>query len=190
MALTNNADLAKKMLLLRSHGITREASDMAGPSEGPWYYQQIDLGFNYRMTDIQAALGSSQIRRLEELVSRRHVLAAHYGQALADLPLLLPQQHADAYSALHLYVIQLKSEAPVSRAEMFAALRNDGIGVNVHYIPVHLQPYYRALGFRVGDFPAAETYYARAITIPLFSSMSEKEQSHVIERLRHRCGNP
>ena len=190
MALTNSPDLAKKMLLLRSHGITREASDMTGPSEGPWYYQQIDLGFNYRMTDIQAALGSSQIRHLEEWVSRRHVLAAHYGEALAGLPLLLPQQHADAYSAWHLYVVQLKSEAPVSRAEIFAALRNDGIGVNVHYIPVHLQPYYRALGFRAGDFPAAETYYAHAITIPLFASMTETEQRYVIERIRDKCGNP
>jgi UDP-4-amino-4,6-dideoxy-N-acetyl-beta-L-altrosamine transaminase len=189
MALTNGPELAKKMLLLRSHGITRDISDMIGPSEGPWYYQQIALGFNYRMTDIQAALGSSQIRHLKEWVSRRHTLAARYHEALAELPLLLPRQHADAYSAWHLYVIQLKDEAPKSRAEMFAALRDDGIGVNVHYIPVHLQPYYRGLGFKPGDFPAAEAYYARAISIPLFASMTEAEHCYVIERIRDKCGN-
>lgn len=188
MALTNAPELAKKMMLLRSHGITRDVSDMTGPSEGPWYYQQIALGFNYRMTDIQAALGSSQIRHLEEWVSRRHVLAAHYDTALADLPLLLPHQHRDAYSAWHLYVVQLKDEAPINRSEMFAALRADGIGVNVHYIPVHLQPYYRTLGFQTGDFPAAEIYYARAISIPLYSALSPAEQNYVIKRLVEYCG--
>ncbi|HVW75415.1 MAG TPA: DegT/DnrJ/EryC1/StrS family aminotransferase, partial [Rhizomicrobium sp.] len=188
MALTNDASLAKRMLLLRSHGITRDTTDMTAPSDGPWYYQQIALGFNYRMTDIQAALGLSQTQHLEEWVSRRHALAARYDQALAELPLLLPHQHTDAYSAWHLYVIQLKSEAPLGRAEMFTALRDDGIGVNVHYIPVHLQPYYRELGFKVGDFPVAETYYSRAVSIPLYSALDDAQQNYVIERLIKHCG--
>jgi UDP-4-amino-4,6-dideoxy-N-acetyl-beta-L-altrosamine transaminase len=188
MALTNNPDLAKRMMLLRSHGITREASDMTGPPEGPWYYQQIDLGFNYRMTDIQAALGSSQIRCLEEWVSRRHELAARYDDALSRLPLIVPRPHPDAYSAWHLYVIQLRDNAPIGRSELFRTLRGDGIGVNVHYIPVHLQPYYRRLGFAPGDFPAAEAYYARAISIPLYSALTTAEQDHVIERLAGTLG--
>lgn len=187
MAVTNDPDLAKKMLLLRSHGITRNPSDMTASSEGPWYYQQIALGFNYRMTDIQAALGSSQMRHLDAWVSRRHALANRYNNSLADLPLILPQQHSDAYSAWHLYVVQLSNEAPASRIEIFNALQSDGIGVNVHYIPVHLQPYYRSFGFTRGDFPAAEEYYTRAITIPLFASMTDSEQRRVIERVRLRC---
>jgi UDP-4-amino-4,6-dideoxy-N-acetyl-beta-L-altrosamine transaminase len=187
MALTNAPDLAKKMQLLRSHGITRDTSEMTSPSEGAWYYQQIALGFNYRMTDIQAALGSSQMRHLEEWVSRRHVLAAQYDEALARLPLILPRQHHDTYSAWHLYVIQVSDEAPMSRSEMFAALRSDGIGVNVHYIPVHMQPFYRKLGFKPGDFPAAEDYYSRAISIPMYSSMSDPDQRFVIDQISNRC---
>jgi UDP-4-amino-4,6-dideoxy-N-acetyl-beta-L-altrosamine transaminase len=187
MAVTNNAELARQMTLLRSHGVTRETADMMGPSEGPWYYQQIALGFNYRMTDIQAALGSSQIRHLVEWVARRHAIADGYNAALSSLPLILPSQLADAYSAWHLYVIQLRDDAPVSRAELFNALRSDGIGVNVHYIPVHLQPYYRRLGFKLGDFPGAEAYYARAISIPLFAAMTQIEQQRVIGHLFDRC---
>ena len=188
MAVTNDASLAKSMALLRSHGITRDGAEMTGPPEGAWYYQQLALGFNYRMTDIQAALGISQIRKLEEWVARRNALAARYNNAIAELPLILPRPHADAYSAWHLYVIQLQDKAPLGRAGLFAALRRDEIGVNVHYIPVHLQPYYQRLGFKPGDFPYAEAYYARAISIPLYSGMSEAEQDRVIARLRAHCG--
>jgi UDP-4-amino-4,6-dideoxy-N-acetyl-beta-L-altrosamine transaminase len=187
MAVTNNAALAKQMALLRSHGVTRETEDMTGPCDGAWYYQQVALGFNYRMTDIQAALGSSQIRHLEEWVARRQALAARYDQHLAALPLILPHSHPDASPAWHLYVIQLNEQSPVSRAALFAALRKDKIGVNVHYIPVHLQPWYRRFGFKPGDFPNAEAYYRRALSIPMFAAMSDAEQDHVMERLAHHC---
>jgi UDP-4-amino-4,6-dideoxy-N-acetyl-beta-L-altrosamine transaminase len=187
MAVTNNAGLARHMALLRSHGITRETDDMTGPSEGGWYYEQLELGFNYRMTDVLAALGSSQTRHLDEWVARRHALAARYDSELAALPLALPHRHPDAYSAWHLYVVRLRQDAPLSRQALFAALREDGIGVNVHYIPVHLQPYYRRLGFRPGDFPAAEDYYARAISIPIYSGMSDDQQDRVVERMAHYC---
>jgi UDP-4-amino-4,6-dideoxy-N-acetyl-beta-L-altrosamine transaminase len=188
MATTNDPGLAKKMTLLRSHGVTRDAADMTQPLEGGWYYQQVALGFNYRMTDISAALGNSQIRHLEEWVARRHGLAARYEASLAALPLILPQKHADAYSAWHLYIIQVKEDAPLDRADLFAAMRQDEIGVNVHYMPVHLQPYYRQFGFKAGDYPAAEIYYARAISIPIYSGMDDGQQDYVIQRLTHLCG--
>jgi dTDP-4-amino-4,6-dideoxygalactose transaminase len=188
MAVTNDAGLARRMQLLRSHGITREANEMAGPVDGDWYYEQLDLGFNYRMTDVLAALGSSQIKHLEAWVARRHALAARYNKKLAALPLALPRQNADAYSAWHLYVVQLKHGAPVSRADLFAAMRRDEIGVNVHYIPVHLQPYYRQFGFKFGDFPAAETYYAQALSIPIYAGMTDAQQDRVIDRLAVNCG--
>jgi UDP-4-amino-4,6-dideoxy-N-acetyl-beta-L-altrosamine transaminase len=187
MAVTNDGGLAKKMALLRSHGVSREATDMTQPPEGGWFYQQIALGFNYRMTDIQAALGSSQIAHLEAWVARRHALAARYEAGLAALPLILPHRLADTYSAWHLYVIQLKDSAPISRAALFAGLRKDEIGVNVHYIPVHLQPYYRQFGFKPGDFPAAETYYARALSIPIYSGLTDDQQDYVIARLTQHC---
>jgi UDP-4-amino-4,6-dideoxy-N-acetyl-beta-L-altrosamine transaminase len=185
MAVTNRPDLARKMKLLRSHGITREQDEMTRDADGPWYYQQIDLGFNYRMTDLQAALGSSQVKRLEDLVSRRNALAARYQVALSNLPLILPITISDARSAWHLYVVQLLDKS--RRKAVFTALRRDEIGVNVHYIPVHMQPYYQKLGFRAGQFPAAETYYKGAISIPLYSSMTDVEQDRVIECLARHC---
>jgi UDP-4-amino-4,6-dideoxy-N-acetyl-beta-L-altrosamine transaminase len=185
MAVTNQPDLARKMELLRSHGITRERHEMTRDADGPWYYQQIDLGFNYRMTDLQAALGSSQIKRLEELISRRNALAARYQAALSNLPLILPITISDVRSAWHLYVVQLQDKS--RRKAVFTALRRDEIGVNVHYIPVHMQPYYQGLGFRAGQFPAAETYYEGAISIPLYSSMTDAEQDRVIECLARNC---
>jgi UDP-4-amino-4,6-dideoxy-N-acetyl-beta-L-altrosamine transaminase len=187
MAVSNDAALARRMELLRSHGITREAGEMTGPSEGGWYYQQLDLGFNYRMTDILAGLGISQMKNLEAWVARRNALAARYAAKLANLPLTLPRVRQEAYSAWHLYVIQVKDEAPLDRARLFAALRQDQIGVNVHYIPVHLQPYYRQLGFKPGDFPHAEAYYARALSIPLYAGMSDSQQDYVIESLARHC---
>jgi len=184
MAVTNNTDLAGTMRRLRSHGITREAGEMTHPPDGPWYYQQLGLGFNYRMTDIQAALGTSQMRRIEGFVSARTSLALRYDKLLSGLPLSIPRQHADACSAWHLYVIRLELDAcRDSHAGVFQKLRAAGIGVNLHYIPVHLQPYYRALGFRVGHCPEAERYYGEAISLPLYSAMTEEQQDKVLSAL-------
>lgn len=181
---TNDPVLAGRLSELRSHGITREPERMQGPSEGPWYYQQVELGLNYRITDIQAALGVSQMTRLDDFVARRRHLAARYDGKLADLPLITPWQSPDSRSAYHLYPIQLRLERlRVSRREVFDALRAAEIGVQVHYIPVHLQPYYRTFGFKEGDFPAAERYYAGTVTLPLFAALTEAEQDFVIERL-------
>ncbi|CAN5233644.1 UDP-4-amino-4,6-dideoxy-N-acetyl-beta-L-altrosamine transaminase [soil metagenome] len=184
MILTNRTDLYDILLRLRSHGITRDPALMEGPSDGPWYYQQIELGFNYRMTDIQAALGASQMTRLDEFVERRQQLAQRYNEKLKLLPLTTPTVHQDAYSAFHLYVIRLKLDAiKRTRLDVFEALRERGIGVNLHYIPVHTQPYYRRMGFKAGDFPAAENYYREAISLPLYFGLSEDQQDQVVEAL-------
>lgn len=184
MATTNSENLAKRMSLLRSHGITRETCLMTHEPDGPWYYQQIDLGFNYRMTELQAALGVSQMKRLDEFVARRHARARRYDEMLAGLPVVTPWQHPDSYSGLHLYVIRLNPAKTGKRQlSVFESLRSQGIGVNVHYIPVHTQPYYRNLGFQSGDFPQAESYYAEAISLPMFHSMTEAQQDSVVEAL-------
>jgi UDP-4-amino-4,6-dideoxy-N-acetyl-beta-L-altrosamine transaminase len=186
MAVTNNAALAARMSLLRSHGITRDPAQMTHTPEGPWYYQQIDLGFNYRMTELQAALGVSQMNRLDEYVVRRHYIAQRYDQLLADLPLRTPWQHPDSHSGLHLYVIRLELDRlATSHRQVFEALRESGVGVNVHYIPVHLQPYYRHLGFAVGQFPKAERYYAEAISLPMYPTLTEAQQEEVVIALRN-----
>jgi UDP-4-amino-4,6-dideoxy-N-acetyl-beta-L-altrosamine transaminase len=185
MAVTNNDKLAEKMSLLRSHGITRTPSLMTKPMEGSWYYQQVDLGFNYRMTDIQGALGASQMGRLVHYVARRHELAKRYDRLLNGLPIVTPRQHKDGYSAFHLYVIRLKlDEITASHVEVFEALKAKEIIVNLHYIPVHTQPYYQEMGFRLGDFPEAEKYYAEAISIPMFPMLTESEQDFVVDSLR------
>ena len=174
MTLTNREDLAQRMRLLRAHGITREKSK----SEGGWYYEQVDLGYNYRLTDLHAALGASQLGRLDAFLARRRELAARYDRLLAALPVTTPWQHPDGASAWHLYVVQVDN-----RRKIYDALRAAGVAVNVHYIPVHLQPHYRALGFKAGDFPAAEAYYSRAITLPLFPRLTEGEQDRVVDAL-------
>ncbi|MEN2396089.1 UDP-4-amino-4,6-dideoxy-N-acetyl-beta-L-altrosamine transaminase [Pseudomonas halotolerans] len=185
MVLTNDAELANKMALLRSHGITRDAQQMTHESDGPWYYQQIDLGFNYRMTELQAALGVSQMERLDQYVARRHQLAARYNDLLAALPVTIPWQHADSYSGLHLYVIRLQlDKISKTHRQVFESLREQGIGVNLHYIPVHTQPYYTQMGFKPEDFPAAQDYYREAISIPLFQTMSDEQQDQVVASLR------
>jgi UDP-4-amino-4,6-dideoxy-N-acetyl-beta-L-altrosamine transaminase len=185
MALTNDAHLAARMRLLRSHGITREAGEMTHAPDGPWYYQQIDLGCNYRMTDLQAALGLSQMQRVDEFVAKRHALAKRYDQLLADFPVTTPWRHADNYSGLHLYVIRLKlAEIDKTHRQVFEALRAAGIGVNLHYIPVYRHPYYESLGFKAGYCPEAEQYYAEAISLPMFPGLSEMQQDKVVESIQ------
>lgn len=183
-ALTNQKELADKMTLLRSHGITRDPELMCGESHGGWYYQQIDLGFNYRMTELQAALGVSQMNRLNEFVSARHELAQGYYTKLENLPIVLPYQLPDTYSGLHLFVIRLKlDDISLSHQQVFDALRERGIGVNLHYIPVHTQPYYQDLGFTEGEFPESEQYYREAISLPMFHGMTEAQQNTVVDVL-------
>lgn len=179
-ATTNDLELARRMMLARSHGVTRDIAQMqAAEGQGGWYYEQISLGYNYRMTDIQAALGLSQMARLDAFLSRRHELARRYDSLLADLPLVRPVQCPQGYSALHLYPVQVDD-----RTRVFAALRGAGIGVNVHYIPVHTHPFWRARGFDWGDFPVAEGFYNRAISLPLHTRLTEDEQDQVVAALR------
>ncbi len=185
MAMTNDAQLAKRMQLLRSHGITRDAGEMTHDPDGPWYYQQIDLGYNYRMTDMQAALGLSQMHRLDEFVSKRHTIAKRYDRLLADLPITTPWQDPHGYSGLHLYVIRLTlAQISKSHRQIFEELRASDIGVNLHYIPVYRQPYYEGLGFKAGYCPEAERYYAEAISLPMYPGLTEEKQDKVIESLR------
>jgi len=189
MALTNDDGLATRLGLLRSHGITRDADLMTKEMEGPWYYQQVDLGYNYRMTDMQAVLGVSQMTRLHRYVTRRHEIAERYNRLLADLPVTLPWQHPDSYSAWHLYVIRLQLDRiKASHREIFEAMRARDIMVNLHYIPVHTQPWYRKMGFRDGDFPQAEQYYREAISIPMHPSLTDAEQDLVVDALREAIG--
>lgn len=184
MALTNDENLASRMNLLRSHGITRDPRLMTREADGPWYYQQIELGFNYRMTELQAALGVSQMNRLDAFVARRHELAGRYNEILARLPVTTPWQHPDSYSGLHLYVIRLRlNEVDKSHREVFESLREQGIGVNLHYIPVHTQPYYESMGFNASDFPEAMAYYREAISLPMFHGMTYEQQDQVSSAL-------
>ena len=180
-ATTQDAALARRMELFRSHGVTRDPALMEWESDGAWYYQQIELGLNYRMTEIQAALGRSQMQRLAEYVDRRNALADRYDAELAGLPLALPGRMAGARSSFHLYVIRVAADR---RRAVFDSLRAQGLGVNVHYIPVHTQPHYRRLGFQPGQFPASEAYYAGAISIPLYAGLTDAMQDQVIAALR------
>ncbi len=185
MVLTNNQELYEKLVLYRSHGITRDASKMTKESDGPWYYQQIELGYNYRMTDIQAALGYSQMKRLDTFVARRRQLAQRYDELLADLPIRIPKQSADTNSSWHIYVVRLdKTRTSKSKAEIFEEMKKRGVTLNLHYIPVHLQPYYQALGFKRGDFPASERYYEEAFTLPLYYELTDEQQDQVVNVLR------
>jgi UDP-4-amino-4,6-dideoxy-N-acetyl-beta-L-altrosamine transaminase len=185
VATTNSKKLANKMRLMNSHGITRDENLMNGPAIGPWYYQQIHLGFNYRMTDLQAALGISQLDRVDMFISKRHILKERYDSFLKDLPITIPYQSGYSYSALHLYPIKIESaqENKIDRTQIFKKLRDNDIGVNVHYIPIHMQPYYKKLGFMYGDFPNSELYYESALSLPLFSSMTFEQQDKVIFEL-------
>jgi UDP-4-amino-4,6-dideoxy-N-acetyl-beta-L-altrosamine transaminase len=184
VATTRSPELARRMQLLRSHGTTRDPKELEAPDEGPWRYEQHHLGFNYRLTDIQAALGLTQLGHIETWLAHRHSIALRYDQALENAPLILPIRSAVSRSALHLYVVQVDAaRTPLDRKTVFQRLRKAGIGVNVHYIPVHTQPYYRALGFKHGDFPNAEAYYARCLSLPMYSSLTETDQQRVTTAL-------
>jgi len=190
MAVTKDGELAHRMALLRSHGITRDPNLMTHAPDGPWYYQQIDLGFNYRMTELQGSLGLSQLQRIDAYVARRHELARRYDAMLQGLPVTCPWQHPQGYSGLHLYVVRLKlSEIGASHLDVFTSLQKRQIGVNLHYIPVHLQPYYQRIGFKAGDFPEAEHYYAEAISLPMYPTMTEAQQDFVVGALREAVGS-
>ncbi|QXN62377.1 UDP-4-amino-4,6-dideoxy-N-acetyl-beta-L-altrosamine transaminase [Serratia fonticola] len=184
MALTNDKQLADKMRLARSHGITRDTQTMTQEPDGPWYYQQTELGLNYRMTEMQAALGISQMKRIDGFVARRHQLANRYDQLLAGLPLRTPYQSSDSYSGYHLYPIVLDNKE--KRLAVFNAMRAANIGVNVHYIPVHTQPYYLALGHKIGDYPQSELYYSGAISLPMYATLSDLEQDFVVKTLKEQ----
>ncbi|HAC68475.1 MAG TPA: UDP-4-amino-4,6-dideoxy-N-acetyl-beta-L-altrosamine transaminase [Pseudomonas sp.] len=177
---TKDAALAERLRRLRSHGITRDPGLLQDQAQGGWYYEQLELGFNYRMTDIQAALGLSQLERLVPFITRRRALVQRYRELLAEVPVGLIGNQAGAESAWHLFPIRVDGG---QRAHVFAGMRAAGIGVNLHYIPVHLQPYYRALGFAPGDFPEAERYYAQALSLPLYADLSEAQQDRVVQTL-------
>lgn len=184
MAVTNDEVLADRMLQLRSHGITRDPERMTNVPDGPWYYQQIELGFNYRMTDVQAALGLSQFARLDDYVERRHELAKKYNKILLSTRITPQLNHSDSYSSLHLYVVRLPiEERGISRLEVFRTLRKRGIGVNVHYIPVHLQPYYTQFGFASGQYPESESYYKEAVSLPIYPTMEDKHVDFIAEQI-------
>lgn len=185
MALTKDVALAARMQLLRSHGITRNPEEMTEVSHGPWYYQQVELGLNYRMTDLQAALGLSQLKKLDSFVAKRLEAVTRYRDLLQNLALDLPEECPAGQSAWHLYIIKLHDEN--SRLAVFAALRSAGIGVNVHYIPIHTQPYYQKLGFQWGDFPQAEAFYSRIISLPMYADLTAEQQQLVASALQDAC---
>jgi UDP-4-amino-4,6-dideoxy-N-acetyl-beta-L-altrosamine transaminase len=189
LATTNSSDLAERMGLFRSHGVTRDADLMQDEPDGAWYYEQVALGYNYRMTEMQAALGLSQMTRLDQFVSARHNLARRYLELLDGFPIKLPSYPQSSYSGLHLFVIRLNlSEVKNTRKEVFDYLRENGVGVNVHYKPVHTQPYYKDLGFKSGDFPISESYYSEAISLPMFHLMTYEEQDRVVAVLKEIIG--
>lgn len=186
MVLTNDPELARKAALFRSHGITRDTQQMVHDPDGPWYYEQLELGFNFRMTDIQAALGLSQLQRLDDSVAARHRLASRYAELLAGLPVSVPVQRSEGRSAFHLYVVRLQlNRINRSRREVFESMRADGIGVNVHYIPIYAQPYHERMGIRRADFPQSEAYYREAISLPMFPTLSSGQQDRVATSLRN-----
>lgn len=190
MAVTNDPKLVNILRRLRSHGITRAPQEMTQPSDGPWYYQQIELGFNYRMTDIQAALGLSQISRLDGFLDKRRAIATHYNELLSDVWLKTPWQHEDSNSSWHLYIVRIKSkESRFTQKDIFERLRNFGILVNLHYIPIYRQPYFAKMGFDSHHFPESESYYSEAISLPIYPGLNQAQQLEVVERIKYPIGH-
>ncbi len=181
MAMTNNLELAAKMQRLRSHGITRDLAEMTQIPDGPWYYQQVELGYNYRMTDIQAALGLSQMKRLKEFIIQRHDIANLYTNLFKELPVVTPWQNPDTYSSYHLYVVRIKNSKEITHGQVFERLRTSGILVNLHYIPVYRHPFYQKIGYNIAEFPEAEKYYSEAISLPIFSGLKDSEIASVVK---------
>ena len=189
MAVTNNDSLAEKMALLCSHGITRNKDKMTKEPDGPWYYQQVDLGYNYRMTDFQAALGKSQLKRLDGFVSRRNEIASYYDESISNFPVKPQLRPATCRSGMHLYVIRLQRDhLKKTYVQIFKELRAEGVGVSLHYIPVHTQPWYQEMGFKNGDFPNAENYYQEAISLPMYPDLKDEEAIEVVDKLRRGTG--
>lgn len=185
MVLTNNEDLYKKLTLYRSHCITRDPELMTKEADGPWYYQQIGLGFNYRMTDVQAALGYSQLTKVDKFIARRRQLAARYNELLKDLPVKLPYQNPETNSSWHLYLVRVDfSKVNKTKKQIFAEMKEKGVCLNLHYIPVHTQPYYQNLGFKNGDFPVSEKYYEEVFTLPLYYSLTDEQQEYIVNALK------
>jgi UDP-4-amino-4,6-dideoxy-N-acetyl-beta-L-altrosamine transaminase len=184
MALTDNSEIANKITRLRSHGITRDTSEMSGGSDGPWYYEQLDLGFNYRITDIQAALGISQMNKLDEFISQRQSIAGIYDKLMKEMPITLPVHSDGISSSLHLYIIQPDLDwLGCSHQQAFERLRSNGILVNLHYIPVYRHPYYAQFGYNRSLFPNAEVYYSKAISLPIYPGLQPNQQEQVIKTL-------
>jgi dTDP-4-amino-4,6-dideoxygalactose transaminase len=184
MVVTNDPLIANHLVRLRSHGVTRDFAEMTQAPDGPWYYQQLALGYNYRMTEIQAALGLSQMNRLDEFVAKRHALALEYNELLVNEAVTTPWQHPDNYSAMHLYIIRLRlNEIEYTHREVFERLRVNGIGVNLHYIPVYRHPYYAQMGFDLTEYPEAERYYTEAISLPMYSELTNVQQREVVKHL-------
>ncbi len=183
MAVTNNTDYFAHMQRLRSHGITRDPGEMSHPPDGSWYYQQLELGYNYRMTDIHAALGLSQLNNLDQFVERRHEIAKLYNELLSESDIIIPYQHAETYSSFHLYVIRIDKSKTRNHKELFERLRSNGILVNIHYIPVYHHPFYQKQGFKPSDFPEAESYYSQAISLPIYYGLTDEEVRMIVDKL-------
>ena len=192
MAVTNDSSIANRLRLLRSHGITRDPERMSRADKGPWYYEQVELGYNYRMSDLNAALGLNQLGRLDDYLKKRNEIATYYDYHFNDLPITRPAPMQGYYSAYHLYIVRLKlDKSKLDRQFVFNYLRNEGIGVNLHYIPIHLQPYYQSLGFQRGDYPEAEKYYTEAMTLPIYPTISISELNYIILKFKElliNCG--
>lgn len=185
VATTNDEGIAKKLNILRTHGVTKNHNEMVSVSHGQWYFEQIDLGYNYRMTDLHAALGLNQLKRLKSFVSKRNKIAKKYDFLLKDLPLRTPKCFKDSYSSFHLYIIRINlDDLNISKNIIFNYLREKGIGVNVHYIPIHYHPFYQNLNFKKGDFPQTELYYKEAMSLPIFPDLKSEDQKYVVNSLK------